>query len=53
MSKISIELKDAKWLINGKTYKELTTEERDFFDQFLIAMRINFEAKNKSDGNGN
>lgn len=45
MIKILIELKDAKWLINGKTYTELTREEQTFFDEFLIAMRISSEAE--------
>ena len=48
MAKIEIELVNGKWLINGKEQKDLTYVEKNFFDEFLIAMRLNFEAeKNK------
>lgn len=40
--KIEIELKDGKWLINGKTYNELSDAEKLFFDEFLIAARLIF-----------
>lgn len=39
--KIEIELTSGKWLINGKQYKDLSGVERMFFDEFLIAMKIN------------
>ena len=45
MNKIEIALENGKWLINGKQYHELGGTERIFFDEFLIAMRINFEAE--------
>lgn len=45
MNTITIELVNSKWLINGKQYSELTYSERAFFDEFLIAMRINFGAE--------
>jgi hypothetical protein len=48
MDKIEITLKSGKWLINGKPYQDLCWVERTFFDEFLIAMRINFEAEKKS-----
>jgi hypothetical protein len=48
MRKIEITNLNGKWLINGKPYSELTYPERAFFDEFLIEMRINFEAKKAS-----
>ena len=45
MNKIEIALENGKWLINGKSYHELSYSEKTFFDEFLIAMRINFEAE--------
>ena len=47
MNSIEVKLTDGKWLINGKQYHELGKEEKIFFDEFLIAMKINFEAENK------
>jgi hypothetical protein len=48
MLKIEITRINGKWLINGKPYTELTYAERAFFDEFLLEMRINFEAKKAS-----
>lgn len=48
MDKIEIKLENGNWLINGKLYTELSHSERSFFDEFLIAMRINFEAEKHS-----
>ena len=47
MNKIEIILKDGKWLINGKSYSQLSDDEKSFFDEFLIAMRLNFKAEQK------
>lgn len=44
MKEITIKLENNKWLINGKQYKDLSYPEKVFFDEFLIAIRINFEA---------
>lgn len=45
MTKIEIKLEYGKWLINGKTYQQLDYLEKEFFDEFLVAMRINFGAE--------
>jgi hypothetical protein len=39
MDKIVIQLKDGKWLINDKPYFELSYAEKQFFDEFIIAMK--------------
>ena len=49
MSKIEIKLENCKWLINGKQYGELSDEEKTFFDEFLIAMRITVAASSVRD----
>lgn len=41
--RISIEKVNGKWLINGKCYSELSDVEKTFFDEFIIAMRLNWE----------
>ena len=43
MDKIEIILKNGKWLINGKQYRDLGGIEKIFFEEFLIAMKLNFE----------
>lgn len=47
MTKIEIQLINGKWLINGKEYKDLTYVEKNFFDEFLVAIKLNFEAEKK------
>jgi hypothetical protein len=39
-NKIEIKLLNGKWLINGNAYQDLSKDEKLFFDEFLIAMRI-------------
>lgn len=39
MYKIEIQLKDGKWLINGKPYQQLQGIEKEFFDKFLVEMK--------------
>ena len=43
--KIEIIKYNGKWLINGKQYHELEYTEKMFFDEFLIAMKLDFEAE--------
>lgn len=43
--KIEIIKTDGKWLVNGKPYPQLSYSEKVFFDEFLIAMKISFEAE--------
>jgi hypothetical protein len=43
--KIEINKKDGKWLINGKKYADLSEEEKKFFDEFIIAMKWQFECE--------
>jgi len=38
--KIDIKKVDGKWLINGKSSEKWIYEEKTFFDEFLIAMRL-------------
>jgi len=45
MDLIEIKKVNTKWLINGKQYADLSEREKIFFDEFLIAMRINFGAE--------
>jgi hypothetical protein len=45
IEKIDVKRINSKWYVNGKQYKDLSTEEKVFFDEFIIAMRISFEAE--------
>jgi len=36
---------DGKWLINGKQYADLSDEEKQFFDEFILAMKWQFECE--------
>lgn len=40
MDKIEIIKENGKWLVNGKPYAELSYTEKLFFDEFLIAIRL-------------
>lgn len=40
---IEIKLENGKWLINGKIYTELSLSEKIFFDEFIVAMKINYQ----------
>jgi hypothetical protein len=40
MDKIEIVKENGKWLVNGKPYAELSYTEKLFFDEFLIAIRL-------------
>ncbi len=31
---------DGKWLINGKPYDQVSEEEKKFFDEFLLFMKL-------------
>lgn len=37
---ITITNTGGRWFINGKTYSELSFEEQDFFNNFLIATKL-------------
>lgn len=43
--KIEIKKIDGKWLINGKTYNKISEEEKIFFDEFILAMRWQYECE--------
>jgi len=43
--KIVINRKDGKWLVNGKQYVDLAGEEKQFFDEFILAMRWQYECE--------
>lgn len=43
MDKIIIERVNGKWLINGKSYIDLNDEEKQFFDEFILAMKYEYE----------
>lgn len=43
MSTIEIKLINSKWLVNGKQYHELCGTEKQFFDEFIIIMKLNFK----------
>lgn len=43
--KIEIKKIEAKWLINGKQYKYLSGKEKKFFDEFVLAMKWNYECE--------
>jgi hypothetical protein len=43
---IEIKKSGAKWLANGKQYKDLSGEEKKFFDEFMLAMRWQYECEN-------
>lgn len=38
-TKLHIELKDGKWLVNGSPYAAMTLTEREFFHRFLDEVR--------------
>jgi hypothetical protein len=40
MDKIEIIKENGKWLVNEKPYAELSYTEKLFFDEFLIAIRL-------------
>jgi hypothetical protein len=44
---IQITLTNGNWFINGKKYIDTTDVEKTFFDEFLIAMRLSFQALKK------
>lgn len=43
MNKIEITKINGKWLINGKPYNEISYTEKIFFDEFLLAMKWDYE----------
>lgn len=45
MSLIKISKVNGKWLINGKPYNEISNVEKVFFDEFILAMKWEMEAK--------
>lgn len=47
--KITIKKVNGKWLINGKQYNQLSTVEKSFFDEFIVAMRMNYDLENLQD----
>lgn len=51
--KIEINKTDGKWLINGKQYADLSNEEKQFFDEFIIAMKWQFECEQNDNLNKN
>jgi len=40
MSRIEIKKINAKWLVNGKQYADLSDREKSFFDEFIILMKL-------------
>lgn len=38
--KIDIKMKNGKWVVNGKTYKDLDHEEKKFMDEFFKNIKI-------------
>lgn len=45
MDKVEILKINGRWLINGKPYNELDYLEKLFFDEFILAMKWEQEAK--------
>jgi hypothetical protein len=43
--KIEINKTAGKWLINGKPYDKISEEEKQFFDEFILSMRWQFECE--------
>ena len=39
---IEIKRTAGKWLVNGKPYHKISGEEKTFFDNFIAAMKENF-----------
>ena len=46
LMKVDISLESGKFLINGKKYKDLSWEERKFFDEFLVAVKLDISTQN-------
>lgn len=53
MDKIVITKTNGKWLVNDKPYTELTYPEKLFFDEFLLAMKWDYEMIQKDKFNQN
>lgn len=45
--KIEIIKCNGRWLINNKPYNEISDEEKAFFDEFLVTMKLGFEAEKR------
>lgn len=43
--KIVINKIDGKWMVNGKQYADLSGEEKQFFEEFILAMKWQFECE--------
>lgn len=41
--KISITKTNGKWLINGNPYEKISEKEKIFFDEFIIAMKWDYQ----------
>lgn len=39
MDKIEALQVNGKWLINGKPYDQISDKEKQFFDEFILAMK--------------
>jgi hypothetical protein len=40
--RIQIKKVNGKWEVNGKSYSTLEGKEKLFFEEFLVAMRLNY-----------
>ena len=49
--KIEINKTDGKWLINRKQYADLSDEEKQFFDEFILAMKWQFKIEQSDNKN--
>ncbi len=45
--RIHIKKVNGKWEVNGKPYCQLEGKEKAFFNEFLIAMRLNYKIENQ------
>ena len=47
VEKIEITKVNGYWLVNGKPYTELQYLERVFFDEFIVAMKLEYDKEDK------
>lgn len=50
---VEINKTDGKWLINGMPYDNISEEEKQFFDEFIIARKMQYECEQHDKLNNN
>lgn len=53
MNRISITKVNGKWFVNGKTLDKVNDEEKKFFNDFIIVMKLDYKATEQQKFNQN